>query len=538
MEAESPAAQQTVLVVDDERFVRELCAEIIAAEGYHVLAAEDADEGLRLAREEPVGAILLDLMMPRMSGFDALQIFSKDLPDIPVVVMTAHSSQSRIIDLLKLGAYDFVPKPFEPDDLVYSVRRALERHRLLTENKRLVRELQARVAELTAAQARTQELARALQDQVQAQTLELSRGRQLTENIISHMGSGLLVTDRDGRIWMINQHGQETLGVTAGGVVGQRLLELFPDAGPLLDVQVGSVLRELDLKCPGGQTVPLGFNNSLLLDAAGQPEGTIVIFRDLSDLRAIRAEVRRKDRLAAIGEVAAGVAHEIRNPLFGISSVAQILMTEVKFDPVHQELLAAMQSEIKRLNSLVEDLLNYGRPANLQRAPQLLEQIWEEILGLAKEELAGAKVHIAREIAGGVPPVLADGNQLRQVFLNLLKNAIQATPPGGRITIRVHRVRRSALPAPVQRSLTLLAGDGDPSREYVASAVTDTGVGIPAADLDRVFDLFFTTKSTGSGLGLAICRRIVEDHGGAIGVESAEQAGSTFTIALPLQTGS
>jgi len=272
------------------------------------------------------------------------------------------------------------------------------------------------------------------------------------------MGSGLLVTDRDGRIWMINQHGQESLGVTAAQAVGQRLLDLFPDAGPLLDVQVGSVLRELDLKCPGGHTVPLGFNNSLLLDAtAGQPEGTIVIFRDLSDLRAIRAEVRRKDRLAAIGEVAAGVAHEIRNPLFGISSVAQILMTEVKFDPVHQELLAAMQSEIKRLNSLVEDLLNYGRPSKLQRTPQVLEQIWEEILGLAREELAGAKVHIAREIADGVPPVLADGNQLRQVFLNLLKNAIQATPPDGRITIRVERVRRSAprSSCPVITSLTV-----------------------------------------------------------------------------------
>ena len=535
MEAESPAPRETVLIVDDERFIRDLCVEIIAGEGYRVLAAEDAGEGLRLAREEPVGAILLDLMMPRMSGFDALQILGKEFPDIPVVVMTAQSSQSRVIDLLKLGAYDFLLKPFEPDDLIYSARRALERHRLLTENKQLLRELQARVAELTAAQARTQELARALQDQVQAQTLELSRGRQLTANIISHMGSGLLVTDRDGRIWMINQHGQETLGVTAAQAVGQRLLDLFPDAGPLLDVQVGSVLRELDLKCPGGQTVPLGFNNSLLLDAAGQPEGTIVIFRDLSDLRAIRAEVRRKDRLAAIGEVAAGVAHEIRNPLFGISSVAQILMTEVKFDPVHQELLAAMQSEIKRLNSLVEDLLNYGRPSKLQRTPQVLEQIWEEILDLAREELAGAKVHIAREIADGVLPVLADGNQLRQVFLNLLKNAIQATPPGGRITIRVYRVRRSALPAPVQHSLALLAGEGDPSREYVASVVSDTGVGIPVADLDRVFDLFFTTKSTGSGLGLAICRRIAEDHGGAIGVESVEQVGSTFTVALPLQ---
>jgi two-component system nitrogen regulation sensor histidine kinase GlnL len=390
----------------------------------------------------------------------------------------------------------------------------VERHRLFKENKRLLRQLQ---------------------DQVQAQTREISRGRQLMENIISHMGSGLLVTDRDGKIWMINNLGQETLGVTGTQMVGKRIQDLFPGTEPLLEVKVGSVLRELDLTRPDGRTVPLGFNNSVLLDASGQPEGTIIIFRDLSDLRAIRAEVRRKDRLAAIGEVAAGVAHEIRNPLFGISSVTQILMSEVKFGQVHQELLAAMQAEIKRLNTLVEDLLDYGRPSKLQRTHQAMDQIWEEILGLAKEEVAEAKVKVTRDFQEGLPPVLADGNKLRQVFLNLLKNAIQATPPGGEITIRLFRTTLAALPAPVQRGLALHVGDGDPSTVYVVSQVIDTGVGIPAADLERIFDLFFTTKSTGSGLGLAICRRIVEDHGGAIGVESVEHAGSTFTVALPLK---
>lgn len=512
-----PRIPDTVLVVDDEHFVRELCLEIIAGEGYRVLAARDADEGLRIAREEPVGAILLDLIMPKTSGFEALQILGREQPDIPVVIMTGHSSQSQVIDLLKLGAYDFLPKPFEPSDLIYSIRRALERHHLLTENKRLVRELR---------------------DRVQAQTLEINRSRQLLENIISHMGSGLLVTDRGERIWMINQHGQTTLGVTAGQVVGKRLLDVFPEAGQLLDVQVDTILRELDLPSLDGRTVPLGFNNSRLLDAEGQPEGTIIIFRDLSDLRAIRAEARRKDRLAAIGEVAAGVAHEIRNPLFGISSVAQILMTEVKFDPVHQELLSAMQAEIKRLNVLVEDLLHYSRPSKPQRTPQALEQIWDEILGMAKEELAEAKVQVIREIGDGLPPVPADGDKLRQVFLNLLRNAIQATPSGGQIIIRLQRTGRDALPIPMQHSLELQAGAAEPFREYVVSAVTDTGVGISAADLDRVFDLFFTTKSTGSGLGLAICRRIVEDHGGAIGIQSAEREGTTVTMALPLSLAS
>jgi len=193
-----------------------------------------------------------------------------------------------------------------------------------------------------------------------------------------------------------------------------------------------------------------------------------------------------------------------------------------------------MQAEIRRLNTLVEDLLDYGRPSRPDRSPHPLDQIWEEILGLTREELLEAKLEVTREFDAGLPQILADGNKLRQVFLNLLQNAIQATPPGGRVTIRLTRMPRAALPASVQRGLPASAGDGDPAQAYLVCQVVDTGVGIPAKDLDRVFDLFFTTKSTGSGLGLAICRRIVEDHGGAIGAESTEQAGSTFTVALPL----
>jgi PAS domain S-box-containing protein len=505
-----------VLVVDDERFWREVCTELISGQGFRVLTAPDAAEGLRLARQQPVGVILLDLILPGASGLEALQVLSAELPDIPVIIMTAHSSESRVRDSLKLGAYDFLLKPLQSDDLLHSIRRAMERHRLFSENRGLLRELQ---------------------EQVQSQSAEMTRDRQLTDKIISHMASGLLLTDQAGRVRRLNQQGEKTLGITEAQAAGQHLAVLFPGAEALLDVRAGIVARELDLERPDGQTVPLGFNNTLLLDSQGRPEGTIVIFRDLSDVRALQAEVRRKERLAAIGEVASGVAHEIRNPLFGISSVAQILLTEVHFDPVHQELLAAMQAEIARLNTLVEGLLDYGRPSKLQRTPQALDQIWDEILGLAREELATSRLSVARDVEGNLPLVPADGNKLRQVFLNLLKNAIQATPPGGHLTIRLRLARRHELPAPIQHGLALRGGDGHDLREYVTCALSDTGVGISEANLEKVFDLFFTTKSSGSGLGLAICRRIVEDHGGAIAIQSRELEGSTVIVALPVQPG-
>lgn len=505
---------ETVLVIDDDRLIRELCADILRGESYRVLGAEDAEVGLRMVREGEVGTILLDIMMPNLSGLEALQRLGEIAPDVPVIMMTAFSTQGRVIESLKLGAYDFLPKPFVPKDLLHAVRRALERRRLLTENRRLMGELQAKVEELSRLYAASQGSAEALEDRVRAQTAEITRSKQLTENILGNMGSGLLVVDLEGRIWMINRLGEETLGLQGEQVIGSSLVELFPEARPFIEVSPGSITREIVLKRRGRDRIPIGFNNSSLQDPEGRREGIIVIFRDLSEIKELQAQIRKKDRLATIGELASGVAHEIRNPLFGISSVAQILAREVQFDPPHQELLSGMQAEIRRLNAMVQDLLLYGRPSKLSVGPVKLAQMWEDILSLHADEIAGRGITVERALPGDLPPVPADGDKIRQVFLNLLKNALEATPPGG--TIRIAVGQRDGL----------AGGEG-------LVQVADTGPGIAPADLGRIFDLFFTTKASGSGMGLPICRRIVEDHGGEIHVASVEGRGTTFTVRLP-----
>lgn len=496
-----------VLVIDDERLVRDFCVEVLSSAGFRVLSAKDAQEGLRLVKEEPIGVILLDVMMPEMSGIEALKFLREVAPEVPVIMITAYSTQSRVIDSLRSGAYDFLPKPFETQDLLHSVRKAMERHQLLQENRELMQRLEEKVKE---------------------QTVELAKGKQLMENVLAYMASGLLVVDLEGRITMVNRPGAETLRLPQEELLGRKLLGLFPDAMELLKVQNGQ--RELNLLLQDGSFIPLGFINSYLLDPRGRQEGVIILFRDLSEIKKLQEEIRRKDRLATIGEVAAGVAHEIRNPLFGISSVAQILVREVAFDQAHRELVSAMLSEIKRLNTLVEDLLLYGRPSKLNLHQEDLNQIWEEILGLSADKLAEGGLHVRKELDRGLPLLLLDGHKIRQVFLNLLKNAMEATPPGGTITLRT-KVRGKELGVRGQEE-TFHSSPLTP--RWVEISVEDTGLGIAPENVERIFDLFFTTKASGSGLGLPICRRIIEDHGGRILVWSEKGRGSRFTILLPL----
>jgi two-component system sensor histidine kinase HydH len=244
----------------------------------------------------------------------------------------------------------------------------------------------------------------------------------------------------------------------------------------------------------------------------------IVVFRDLSEIKQLQAELRRKDRLAAIGQLVAGVAHEIRNPLFGITSVAQILKREVELAPPHHELVEAMLFETQRLNALVSDLLLFGRESRLDRRPTNFHQLLDACCNLYAGEIRERSLELRRVYDPHLPVLWADGDKLKQVVLNLLKNAIEATPPGGTVTVGTEG-------PPKERK-----GEAD----WVKLSIRDTGCGIPPENRDRIFDLFFTTKPRGTGLGLPICRRIVEDHGGKIAVEGQPGEGTTFTIQLPL----
>jgi len=339
----------------------------------------------------------------------------------------------------------------------------------------------------------------------------------LHQNTIRCLSSGLVTTTLDGTVTTINEAACEILGIGAGAAVGQPLAERIPglysvlnEAGP-----VGSVRRhEVDAVRPDGSPRRLGVSATPLSDHTGQVTGRVIHFQDLTELRRMELQVQRAERLASIGRLAAGIAHEIRNPLASISGSVEILRTLPGADADTRQLIDIAVREVERLDRLIRSLLEYARPRGEERQRLDLSELVTEICKAFDQEKRPQGVHLVVETDPGVGVDGASG-QLRQVLWNLLRNAADAMPGGG--TVRVIVERQEMTGGAIEAVLS----------------VTDTGVGIPQDGLDRIFEPFYSTKPDGTGLGLATVARIIEDHRGTIGTESEPGRGTTFELRFP-----
>src|SRR2546428_1633293 len=257
----------------------------------------------------------------------------------------------------------------------------------------------------------------------------------------------------------------------------------------------------------------------------GSVEGAVAVLRDLSRIRQLEAEVRRGDTLAAAGRMAVGLAHEVRNPLGAIRGAVQLLKRELGTDARWSEYTDVLLTEVDRVNRIIEMLLDLARPVQLRLVPLNLHQLLERVATLHEEACRERKIGLVRSYDPSLPPILGDEDRLVQVFHNLLRNAFDAMPSGGRPTLTT-RVSLN----PLFGQLDLGAGQ----RNMVEAKVADAGGGIPAAARARIFDPLFPTTGTGLGLGLPISHRILEEHRGAIQVDSAEGRGTVVTCFLPI----
>lgn len=344
------------------------------------------------------------------------------------------------------------------------------------------------------ADAERQQRRRALEAADQAE-----RVRARLASILASLDSGVLTVDGAGQVTLANQAARRLLAAMDAQQAG------LPAAlRPALDPG-GAGFRQIAVH---GRS--LAARAAPLRGPGGEPVGTVLVLDDITELRALEEQIQRAQRLASLGRLAGGLAHEIRNPLGIVRAAAQMLHGALAADPHLREYTAVMQAEVDRVDRLIEQLLAYARPRALQRGPVDPATLVARVAELTQPVAARQQVRLAAEAAPQLPALEGDADLLHQALVNLVLNALQATPPGG--------------------AVLLSAGAAPPG---LALCVRDSGPGIAPDDLPRIFDPFFTTREQGLGLGLSIVQQIAQEHGGTVEVASRPGAGATFVLRLP-----
>lgn len=367
--------------------------------------------------------------------------------------------------------------------------------------------------------------------QLEARIAEITQIKEYLNCVLDSVTNGVVAVDPQGRITAFNLGAERITGHAAEAAIGTAYETLFgvPFGPEVTEAADGAFSTEAEyvtaeLLDAQGRPVPIRESASLMHDATGTVIGAVKVFEDLSQIRELEARARQRDRLSALGEMAATVAHEIRNPLGGIEGFAALLARDVPEEDPRRRLVDKVLLGTRSLNRVVTDLLLFTRPIRyhmqLVDLCELLENTW--VFTGATAEAAGIHLECAYETAPVT--VRGDAEQLRRAFLNIILNGVQAMPAGG--TLRLGLAYRSLTEEDLGPLETHL------QREWVEVQIHDTGPGIPADTLDKIFNPFFTTKEKGTGLGLAIALKIIEGHSGWIHAAS-DSAGTTFSIYLP-----
>ncbi len=348
------------------------------------------------------------------------------------------------------------------------------------------------------------------------------------ENLLTSLEDGVVVVNQAGKISFFNQAAEALTEVSASQALQQPYSRLFKKSLWLIDLvkksqppRQESTRGEGDLMTRWGHKIPVNLMVSSLQDHYGNFLGSVLLLRDLTHRRELEEDLKRSDRLAMMGTLAAGLAHEIRNPLGGIKGAAQLLRRSVLQDPSLLEYTDIMIREVDRVSQLLEQLLDLSRPATLNLLPLNIHELLHDVLLLEEPALAEKKVAVRKYFDPSLPAILGDRARLTQVFLNLLKNALQAIDGEGCLTITTR-----------METDFHIREQGKSKDKFIWVEIEDNGSGIKEEDLPHIFSPFFTTKNNGTGLGLAISYRIVKEHGGLIRVESQPGNGTIFKVSL------
>ena len=360
-------------------------------------------------------------------------------------------------------------------------------------------------------------------------TKSLEKVYKFHKGVVQSISSGLITIDFDGNITFINSAALHVLDYGFQEMVGMPIKRIFADQAEAETILHGLIVKkqmceskETNLVNRSKEIIPIGFTSTMLSASDLSFDGVIISFRDLTKLHHFRIQMERIDRLATLGEVSAGIAHEIRNPLAGIKTSAQVL--EESFSPGdhRSQLIARIVKEIDRSNELLKKFFNFAKPGKPKQEFVALDSLIEGVYLLLSSKMRKKEIKLAKDYGVDIPEIYVDENQIEQVLINLFLNAIDAIDKKGEIRINLNMVTEVDL------------NDGKGPRDAVLLEVADNGAGIETKNLEKIFNPFFTTKAEGVGLGLSISLRLIEENGGKVNVKSTPGEGTRFSIYLPI----
>src|SRR4030043_1339771 len=483
-----------ILVAEEDSGFLKMMEDSLKASGsqYHVKEVSSGKECLRLLQKEKFDILLLDHSLPDGEGLDWLRRSNESGVGIPTIFVTAKGDPRLAIEAMKEGVFDYINRSAEcAKAFPFVVNRAIEGHGLMLEKVRLQK--------------------------------ELIETKNFLESIVEKAGDAISVVDLGGKVLYWNEGAEQIYGYQKEEVMGKKLSQfLYPrdeklraEEEKLMDqfmaqVKRGEVVPNVEVKrqTKEGREIITSMTISPLRDAEGRIVGASRICKDITHLKKAKERLALAERLSSLGELTAGVAHELRNPLAGIKINTQILSRKKDLPEMEKKLLNSTEEGIEKIQKIVDDMLHFAKPQASHFKEEEINEVVEKSLAILQTKLKKGNISFAFERAQGLPRVRIDIHQIQQVLINLMLNSIQAMERGGTLSIRT------------------FSEDGND----VGIEVRDTGVGIPRPHLKKIFDPFFTTKSEGTGLGLSITLKILENHGATIDVVSEEGTGSIFTI--------
>lgn len=409
----------------------------------------------------------------------------------------------------------YVTRAHQPSESMYQLLEAVAQIlAILLENRHMKQQLLQLIGELRSSMA------------------SLDEEKKFSTSVIEGLQHGLLVMTLDGRVIKSNAIAQAVLQSSGKNIDDQLLADLIGTEATdqllkIVPPDTDQFERELVFTAPTGEKKTLGFSNVSLKDTAGKDIGVIISLADISEVKYVRREMEKMNRLATIAEIASAVAHEVRNPLAGIKIMAQSIEEEAQDNSEQLECARRIARQVDRLNVLLSDFFSYARPAEPKKRPVSLADVIIETKPLISNRLSKNHIELHVDISSDLPQVIADPHQLQQVFLNLFLNAIDAIKQQGRIDISAQRPTDEQLQH-YKKKYPLLPLDAP----CLIVHFTDNGTGMSPTTAEKIFEPFFTTKTSGAGLGLSIVYRTLKENDGVIVIQSKEGKGTTFTLFL------